>query len=607
MSHSTEASAVHGAPIIRRSLAARILRNPMGLVSSLIIVAVAISAAFAGLIAPLDPFVTDTMNLMAGPSAEHLLGTDSAGRDILSRIIFGSQATLISALLVVVTSIGIGVPTGLIAGYYGGRFDGISSWIANMLMSLPALIVLLAVRAAAGPSVIISMFVFGILIAPGFFRLTRTAVMGVRNELYVDAARVSGLSDFRIISKHIFTVVRAPIIIQAAMISGIAISIQSGLEFLGLGDSSLISWGVMLNEGFMNIFINPLLVLWPGIIISLTIGSFAIFGNAVRDALEDAQKVDSSTKGKKHKASKAKIAKASAALATEETTSIETLKKTSHLLSVSHLSVGYPQGDGSIKQVVQDVSFNVDKGEVLGIVGESGSGKSQTAFSILGLLPSNAKIVNGHIIFSGEDLVSPEEGSISQKAMTAFRGKKIAYIPQEPMSNLDPAFTIGYQLVRPMTQVLGISKKEAKARALNLLDTVGINNPERVFNSYPHEVSGGMAQRVLIAGAISCEPDLLIADEPTTALDVTVQAEVLDLLRDLQKRLGMGMVLVTHNFGVIADLADRVVVMQNGKVVESGDVRDILRAPKETYTQVLLSSMLEGKTPMTMLTGNAKD
>ncbi|MEY3908770.1 MAG: hypothetical protein RLZZ90_677 [Actinomycetota bacterium] len=607
MSHSTEAAAIHGAPIVRRSLAARILRNPMGLASSLIIFAVAFSAVFAGLIAPLDPFTTDTMNLMAGPSAEHLLGTDSAGRDIFSRLIFGSQATLISALLVVVTSISIGVPTGLIAGYYGGRFDALASWIANMLMSLPVLIVLLAVRASAGPSVIISMLVFGVLIAPGFFRLTRTAVMGVRNELYVDAARVSGLSDFRIISKHIFTVVRAPIIIQAAMISGIAISIQSGLEFLGLGDASLISWGVMLNEGFMNIFINPLLVLWPGIIISLTIGSFALFGNAVRDALEDAQKVDSSTKDKKRKVTAAKVAKAAAALAVEETTAIETLKKTSHLLSVSLLSVGYPQGDGSIKQVVQDVSFNVDKGEVLGIVGESGSGKSQTAFSILGLLPSNAKIVSGHIIFSGADLVSPEEGSISQKAMTAFRGKKIAYIPQEPMSNLDPAFTIGYQLVRPMTQVLGISKKEAKARAINLLDTVGINNPERVFNSYPHEVSGGMAQRVLIAGAISCEPDLLIADEPTTALDVTVQAEVLDLLRDLQKRLGMGMVLVTHNFGVIADLADRVVVMQNGKVVESGDVRDILRAPKENYTQVLLSSMLEGKTPMTMLTGNAKD
>jgi ABC-type dipeptide/oligopeptide/nickel transport system ATPase component len=455
--------------------------------------------------------------------------------------------------------------------------------------------VLLAVRAAFGPSILISMFVFGILITPSFFRITRTAVMSVRNELYVDAARVSGLSDLRIISKHIFTVVRAPIIIQSAMISGIAISIQSGLEFLGLGDSSMISWGVMLNEGFRNIFINPMLVLWPGIVISLTIGSFALLGNALRDALEDTQKLSSKSK------------KIAAAAEAQTDHSAAPADAASHLLSVSKLSVGYPQGDGSLKKVVSDVSFHVDKGEVLGIVGESGSGKSQTAFSILGLLPGNAKIATGHIVFDGNELVSTGEGAISQKAMTQFRGKRIAYIPQEPMSNLDPAFTIGYQLVRPMTEVLGVSKKEAKARALKLLDMVGINNPERVFKSYPHEVSGGMAQRVLIAGAVSCEPDLLIADEPTTALDVTVQAEVLDLLRDLQKRLGMGMVLVTHNFGVVADLADRVVVMQYGRVVETGPVRDILRAPQEKYTQVLLSSMLEGKTPMTMLTDNAKE
>jgi ABC-type dipeptide/oligopeptide/nickel transport system ATPase component len=441
---------------------------------------------------------------------------------------------------------------------------------------------------------VLLMVVFGIIIAPSFFRITRTAVMGVRNDLYVDAARVSGLSDARIISRHIFTVVRAPIIIQSAMISGIAISIQSGLEFLGLGDTTLISWGSMINDGFKNIFMTPMLVVWPSLIISLTIGAFALLGNAIRDSLEDSQKVESS-------------AKKSQARADELSYQPTAPADKNHLLSVSHLSVGYAQGDGSLKKVVSDVSFYVDKGEVLGIVGESGSGKSQTAFSILGLLPSNAIIASGHILFDGNDLVSAENGAISQKAMTQFRGKRIAYIPQEPMSNLDPAFTIGYQLVRPITQVLGLDKKQAKAKVLNLLDQVGIVNPERVFNSYPHEVSGGMAQRVLIAGAISCEPDLLIADEPTTALDVTVQAEVLDLLRDLQKRLGMGMVLVTHNFGVVADLADRVVVMQYGCVVESGAVRDILRMPKEKYTQVLLSSMLEGKTPMTMLTGNAKD
>lgn len=590
------AAAVHAAPVIRRSLFARLVRNPMGLGTMLflsIITILAITAPYLGL---LDPNAPDAMKIMAAPDATHLLGTDSAGRDVLSRLVYGSQTTLISALVVVVTSIIIGVPSGLIAGYYGGKFDAIASWISNMIMSLPAMIVLLAFRIVVGPSITLLMVMFGILIAPGFFRLTRTAVMGVRNELYVDAARVSGLSDLRIMGRHIFTVVRAPIIIQSAMISGIAISIQSGLEFLGLGDTTMISWGVMINDGFRNIFITPLLVLWPGLVISLTIAAFALFGNAVRDALEDSQKI----KGKKtRKTSKREDAQA----ANKASSSVDR----NHLLVVDGLSVGYPQADGSLKKVVSDVSFFVDKGEVLGIVGESGSGKSQTAFSILGLLPSNAKIASGHIVFDGTDLVSPELGKISTKEMARFRGKRIAYIPQEPMSNLDPAFTIGYQLVRPMTIILGITKSEAKQRVLKLLDMVGINNPERVFNSYPHEVSGGMAQRVLIAGAISCEPDLLIADEPTTALDVTVQAEVLDLLRDLQKRLGMGMVLVTHNFGVVADLADRVVVMQYGRVVESGAVREILRSPKEQYTQILLGSMLEGKEPMTLLTGNAKD
>jgi len=169
------------------------------------------------------------------------------------------------------------------------------------------------------------------------------------------------------------------------------------------------------------------------------------------------------------------------------------------------------------------------------------------------------------------------------------------------MSNLDPAFTIGSQLTRPMVKVLGISRADAGRRALDLLASVGIPDPKRTFAAYPHEVSGGMAQRVLIAGAFSCEPDLIIADEPTTALDVTVQAEVLDVLRELQARTGLGVILVTHNFGVVADVCDRVAVMQNGCIVEEGPVRSILRNPQHPYTQMLLSSMLEGKTPMTPL------
>ena len=581
--------------VVRANTLKRILTNPMGIVAVLILTVMAVVAIFADAIAPFGENFANIAKTLAAPDAINLLGTDSAGRDTFSRLVFGTRITLLSALLCAAVAIAIGLPAGLIGGYHVGRFDSVANWVTNVLMALPGIIVLLTIRAAFGPSVWISMIAFGILISPGYFRLTRTAVRSVRNELYVDAARVSGLSDTRIIARHIFSVVRAPIIIQTAMVCGVAISIQSGLEFLGLGDPTTATWGVMLSEGFKNVYLTPTLLLWPALAIGLTIGALVLLGNAVRDALEDAETVKPVSKNA------AELAVTRATRAHRKTPAAVDVGTEHHLLRVANLGVGYPQADGSIKKVVDDVSFHVDRGEVLGIVGESGSGKSQTAFSILGLLPDNARIVAGSIQFDGNYTVAPGDDTVVQGRLTPLRGARISYIPQEPMSNLDPAFTIGSQLVAPMLTVLGISKKEATARALKLLADVGIVTPARTFAAYPHEVSGGMAQRVLIAGAISCEPDLIIADEPTTALDVTVQAEVLDLLRDLQQRLGVGVILVTHNFGVVADLCDRVVVMKNGRLVEDGPVRDILRTPKDPYTITLLSSMLEDKEPMTML------
>jgi ABC-type dipeptide/oligopeptide/nickel transport system ATPase component/ABC-type dipeptide/oligopeptide/nickel transport system permease subunit len=556
----------------------------------LIVILVGIVGPF---LAPYDPTHSVLREAMQGPTASHPLGTDSAGRDVLSRLLVGARSTLLAAALASSVAVIAGAPAGLLAGYFRGWFDSLSNWCTNVLMSLPAIVILLVVSAAVGKTVWVSMIVFGILMSPGVFRVTRTSVVAVRNELYVDAARVSGLSTGSIIGKHILFVVRAPLIIQASMICGIGISIQAGLEFLGLGDPSVPTWGVMLNEGFVNIYTSPLLAVWPGVAIALTIGSFVVFGNALRDSLEDAPK-----------AAKVKLIKRRDMNGSPRPSGVEGVPA-DHLLQITHLGVGYPQPGGRIKAVVSDVSLQVDRGEVLGIVGESGSGKTQTAFSILGLLPEQAVITGGSVIFDGVPLVGADGGRLSQGSLASLRGKRIAYIPQEPMSNLDPNFTIGYQLVRPMVKVLGLSKTDARARALELLTIVGITNPQRTFEAYPHEVSGGMAQRVLIAGAVSCNPDLLIADEPTTALDVTVQAEVLDLLRDLQEKLRMAMLLVTHNFGVVADLCDRVVVMQNGRLVESGDVRTILRSPQQPYTKALLGAMLEGKAPMTMLSSGA--
>lgn len=573
----------------RASVIGRLLRNPMGLAAVAVLLLIVVCALFAGWLAPFDP-TRATNTVLSSPNGTHLLGTDSTGRDILSRLLYGSRGTLLSAVIAAVVAIGIGLPAGLVAGYYGRWFDNLSSWATNILMALPTMIVLLAVRAAVGPNVYVTMVVFGVMVSPGFFRLVRTATQSVRGELYVDAARVAGLSDVRIIGRHILGVVRAPVIIQAAMVCGIAISFQSALEFLGLGDPTAATWGVMVNDGFRTIFRAPLTLLWPSAAISLTIGGFVLFANALRDALEDQVKTK-----EKRKAAQPKT------VSTAPVPDVAAVPATEHLLEVRDLRIQYPQPGGGRTTVVDGVSWFVDRDEVLGIVGESGSGKSQSVFAVLGLLPDNAIVANGQIIFDGVSTVDASTSRIDQSALAALRGRRISYIPQEPMSNLDPSFTIGSQLVRPMTRLLGISKAEGEKRALDLLASVGIKDPRRTYSSYPYQVSGGMAQRVLIAGAISCEPDVIIADEPTSALDVTVQAEVLDVIRDLQTELHQGIILVTHNFGVVADICDRVAVMQNGRIVEQGDVRTILRNPSHEYTQMLLESMLVGKKPLTRL------
>jgi len=569
-------------------LARRMLRNPLGMIALTVLALIVLAAVFAPLLTPYDPNTASVLNVLTPPGAGHLLGTDGAGRDVWARLLYGARYTLAGALLATVVAGAIGITAGLIAGYYGKWFESASSWVTNVLMALPAIVVLLAARAVLGPSLWTMMLIFGILLAPAFYRLVVAAVSGVRNELYVDAARVSGVSDLRIIARHILTVVRAPIIIQASIVTGIAIAIQAGLDFLGLGDLTIPTWGNMLNDGFTNMYRDPQLVLWPAIAIALTCVALILFANALRDELERSSR----PRRRRRRTLSTAAGTPASVSATADSRVIVHQEPDSPaaapLLRVAGLAVGYPRDDGSVTRVVQDVSLDIRPGEVHGLIGESGSGKTQTAWSVLRLLPPGGQILAGSIQFDGQDLVNASSG-----AMREIRGRRLAYIPQEPMSNLDPSFTIGGQLTEPIRLKLGLSRNEARARALDLLARVGIPDPKRTFAAYPHELSGGMAQRVLIAGAVSCEPSLIIADEPTTALDVTIQAEILDLLRELQQGAGLAVLLVTHNFGVVADLCDRVSVMQHGRIVETGPARSIFADPRDPYTRSLFAAILE--------------
>ena len=255
------------------------------------------------------------------------------------------------------------------------------------------------------------------------------------------------------------------------------------------------------------------------------------------------------------------------------------------LLEVNDLRTSFFTDAGEVK-AVNGISFQLDRGKVLGIVGESGSGKSVTAYSIMQILASTGKIVGGSIKLDGEELVNAGE-----KKMRKVRGNKISIIFQDPMTSLNPTHTIGHQLTEAILLHTGRNKKQAKERAVEMLRLVNINEPEKRMKQYPHELSGGMRQRVVIAMALACEPDILIADEPTTALDVTIQAQILDLMTSLQKELGMAIIMITHDLGVVAQMCDEVIVMYAGSICEQGTADEIFYNPRHEYTKGLLRSI----------------
>ncbi len=255
------------------------------------------------------------------------------------------------------------------------------------------------------------------------------------------------------------------------------------------------------------------------------------------------------------------------------------------LLEVKDLHTSFFTDAGEVK-AVNGVSFNLDKGKVLGIVGESGSGKSVTAYSVMQILASTGKIVGGSIKFNGQELVG-----VGEKEMKKIRGNRISIIFQDPMTSLNPTYTIGKQLMEAILLHTGRNKQQARERAIEMLRLVNVNEPEKRMKQYPHEFSGGMRQRVMIAMALACEPDILIADEPTTALDVTIQAQILDLMRSLQEELGMAIIMITHDLGVVAQMCDEVIVMYAGSICEQGTADEIFYNPCHEYTKGLLRSI----------------
>jgi peptide/nickel transport system permease protein len=564
------------APAKRPTLARLLFARPAVICSISYLALVILATVLADQVAPYGADQQDLLHSLEGPSRQHLLGTAQLGLDVLTWILYGGRVTLVSVLVALTVYLVIGVPFGVLAGYRGGRFDWLVLKAADIAFAVPGIIITLAVLAVFPGNENAAMVAFGAIVAPGLARVVRSATMGVRQELFVRAAITSGLSDGVIIVRHVLPHVAGAILVQSSVFAATAVLMETGLGFLGVGTTGE-SWGTLVGEASSNIGLSPWLLVPSGAVITFFVLALSTLGDGLRDSLEElhAAAVVRPARGRPRSDDPTDSARPPAKTVAAPTKNA--------LLSVRGLCVSL-RIEGALTQVVRDVAFDVLPGEAVGIVGESGCGKSVTASGLFGMTPSGGQVTAGGVWLDGVDLTR-----ISPAELRRIRGSRVGWITQDPVSSLDPTYTAGAQVAQVVRLHAQCSRKQAKKRVLELFALVRLPEPERVAASYPHQLSGGMAQRVGIAAALAAGPDIVIADEPTTALDVTVQAEILDVLRDLQKA-GTAILLITHNWGLICDLCRRAVVMYAGEVVEEGPVSAVVREPAHPYTAALLRS-----------------
>ncbi|WP_370158578.1 dipeptide/oligopeptide/nickel ABC transporter permease/ATP-binding protein [Salipiger bermudensis] len=558
------------------STLALLARNRLAL-AGLIVMGVVVLLAFVTPLLPLpDPDVTDTGNRFLPPFSEGaLLGTDHLGRDQLSRLLWGTRLSLAVGFAAATIAAVLGAAVGIVAGYYGGRVDNLIMRGVDMLMAFPYILLALAIVAALGPGLLNALIAVAAVNIPFFARNIRGITVGIANKEFVDAARLAGMGDARIILSEVLPNVIPVIVIAMSTTVGWMILETAGLSFLGLGSQPpQADLGSMLGEARAALITSPHTSVVPGAMILVIVMAINLLGDGVRDALDPRLRSGALTRPM------------AATLVRREGPAPE--PEGDDVLSLRDLQTQFHVKQ-RIYRAVGGVSLGVKPGECLGIIGESGSGKSVTALSVMGLVASPPGVITGGAVhYKGEDLVGAPYGRLRD-----LRGREVAYIFQDPLATLHPLYKVGDQLGEAIRVHHAISDGEARARALGLLRDVRIPNAESRLDSFPHELSGGMRQRVGIAMALANDPEVIIADEPTTALDVTVQAQILSLLDTLRREKGLAIVFITHDFGVVAQLCDRVAVMYAGRIVEEGPTGALLEAPAHPYTRRLIACVPE--------------
>lgn len=568
----------------RQRVVHRLLRRKTAVVGITGVLVVVFVAVFAGVVSPHDPLEQDLENSLAPPvwaggNDEHPLGTDALGRDIASRIAYGARASLqISAAAALIGAL-LGLLTGAIAGFFRGWVDVALMRLGDVQLAFPFILLAIAVLGVIPERKPIHLIL--VLGIPGWIvyaRVVRSRVLAEREKEYVLAARSIGASGLRILARYVLPSTWQVVPVIALLDLGFLVISESTLSFFGLGITPPTpSWGSILADGRQYMVVSPWLPVLPGLAIMFTVLCINLASDGLASVLDP---------------------KLSRGMFRRQVLRLPERHRDDDggpqpLLRVRDLVVDFPFED-RVVHAVRGVSFDMARGQTLGIVGESGSGKSVTALSLIQLLDAPGRVVGGSIAFDGRDVVR-----MSDSEVAALRGKRIGMIFQNPSSSLNPVLTIGFQIVETLREQLGLSRPNARRRAREALVDVGIGDPDRVLQRYPFQLSGGMKQRFMIAMAMACEPDLLIADEPTTAVDVTTQAQILEQLGESTRRSQTSLIFITHDIALVAEYADAVLVMYAGRVAEYGPVASVIADPKHPYTQALLNALPDVDMPAT--------
>ena len=555
-----------------------VLRQPLGATAVVLVVLLFLLAVFAPVLWGEQAEAIDTAAILKPPSAEHLLGTDALGRDVLMRVLVATQLTIFLAVLAVLIGVTAGTLLGTAPSVLPRPVGRVISTFVNIAVAFPGLLLALFFAVIFGVGTTGAVLAIGFAMAPGYARLTQTLSAAVAGRDYIAAARVAGVSRLRILIRHILPNIAEPLIVNATISAGGALLAFAGLSFLGIGvQVPAYDWGRLLGEGINRIYMNPMMAFGPAVAVVLAGLAFNLLGETAAQVLGG-------------RAAKVRFSPAATALASLRRPTPATAAPHADdddVLVVEDLRVSYPGPTGTVTPV-RGVSFRIGHAEAVGVVGESGSGKSLTALAASRLIEHPGEVTATRLDFCGTPILGVPESSVR-----SLLGTSLAMVFQDPTTSFNPTRRVGGQLAEAATEHQGLSRAEAHERAIARLQDVRVPAAARRAKQYPHEFSGGMRQRAMIAMGLMNHPRLIIADEPTTALDVTVQRQVLRLLASVRRDTGAAILLISHDIAVVSQTCDRVLVMYAGRIVEDLPSAALHSGARHPYTRALLEVVPE--------------